>query len=445
MPRATGEEAERRDALRLTGMAQKRAYGMKKWLLVVGFGSVAVVSGVVEIPAFTSYSAPDPNGGANREKDGVVKNWDKDTALSWYGRITAKGDLDLSLATIAATKAKLRLTISSQEKPSISWKREGKATGETVAFGKVAIAEPGYYRFTLEGSGKLPELRSLNLDGPASEGAQFSKVERRNCASVHLGYEVPSDAKEEVEWFYLEVTPKTEPLWTYYEATGWHRGYFGMQVNSPTERRIIFSVWDSGGEAVDRGKVGEDNRVKLLAKGDKVNAGDFGNEGTGGHSHLVYPWKLGDTVHFLMRAQVEGDVTTYTGWFRDSKKKDWQLVASFRAPKDGKYLHGLYSFNENFGGQNGDERRVCEFGNGWIKTKSGKWHPLTKAAFTHDGHGKSERLDRSAGTIGKRFYLANGGFVNDATKSSVTKAYDKVEVPGPEGKHPADTELEKLQ
>jgi hypothetical protein len=31
-----------------------------------------------------------------------------------------------------------------------------------------------------------------------------------------------------------------------------YQGYFGMQVNSPTERRIIFSVWDSGGEAVVR-------------------------------------------------------------------------------------------------------------------------------------------------------------------------------------------------
>lgn len=30
----------------------------------------------------------------------------------------------------------------------------------------------------------------------------------------------------------------------YYMACGWHRGYLGMQVNSPTERRIIFSVRD---------------------------------------------------------------------------------------------------------------------------------------------------------------------------------------------------------
>ena len=54
------------------------------------------------------------------------------------------------------------------------------------------------------------------------------------------------------------MTGLEDPLWTYYMACGWHRGYFGMQVNSPTERRIIFSVWDSGNEAVDRGKVADD-------------------------------------------------------------------------------------------------------------------------------------------------------------------------------------------
>jgi len=414
-------------------------------MVLVLMGSLAQAA--VEVPAFTSYSLPDPNGGATRGKDGEITNWDSKTSLSWYGRIEGKGQLDLSLKASGEVgkQVKLQLTVTPQGKSGGGSKLAGKAEGDTVSFGSMQVPAPGYYKFTLEGKGtKLPDLKALVLDGKASESAHFSMVERRNSASVHLAYDVPETAKEDVEWSYLEVTPQTEPLWTYYEALGWHRGYFGMQVNSPTERRIIFSVWDSGGESTHRDKVGDDNRVKLLAKGKDVDAGDFGNEGTGGHSHLVYPWKLGDTVHFLMRAQVEGEVTTYTGWFRDSKKKDWQLIASFRAPKDGKYLHGLYSFNENFGGQNGDERRVCEFGNGWIKTKAGKWMPLTKAAFTHDGHGKSERLDRSAGVKGKRFYLANGGFVEDTTKGAVTKAYDKLEVSAPEGSHPADAELEKL-
>jgi len=420
---------------------------MKKWLSCSIFAALTASSlAVVEVPAFTAYTSPEPNKGAQRNKEGAITRWDEKTKLHWYGRIAAKGELDLSLKLGEELPAgtKLRLTVSPQEGTTKGRPLDGKATGDQVAFGKFDVAAPGYYRFELEGRGdKLPALKSLVLDGAASEGAHFSMVERRNAASIHLGYPVPNEAKEEVEWFYLEVTPKTEPLWTYYMATGWHRGYFGMQVNSPTERRIIFSVWDSGGEAKDREKVGDDNRVKLLAKGAGVDAGDFGNEGTGGHSHLVYPWKLGDTVHFLMRAQAEGDKTTYTGWFRDSKSKPWHLVASFRAPRDGKYLHGLYSFNENFGGDNGDERRVCEFGNGWIRTKSGKWLPLTEAHFTHDGHGKSERLDRSAGTIGKRFYLANGGFVEDTNKTAVTKYDDSMKIAAPEGKHPDDAELEK--
>ncbi len=401
---------------------------------------------VVEVPAFTAFSSPEPNKGAERGRDGAITRWEEKTKLRWYGRIAAKGELDLSLklAGDLPDGTKLKLTVSPQEGSSKGRTLGGKAGADSVAFGKADIPAAGYYRFELEGKGsKLPALKSLVLDGAASEGAHFPKVERRNAASIHLGYSVPEEAKEEVEWFYLEVTPKTDPLWSYYMATGWHRGYFGMQVNSPTERRIIFSVWDAGGEAIDRKKVDDDNRVKLMAKGEGVNAGDFGNEGTGGHSHLVYPWKLGDTVHFLMRAQAEGDKTTYTGWFRNSKEKQWHLVASFRAPKDGKFLHGLYSFNENFSGDNGDQRRVCEFGNGWIRTKSGKWISLTEARFTHDDHGEAERLDRSAGTIGKRFYLANGGFVEDTNKSAVTKARDAMKIPSAEGKHPADAEIEK--
>ena len=82
------------------------------------------------------------------------------------------------------------------------------------------------------------------------------------------------------------MTGLETPLWTYFEACGWQRGYFGMQVNAPAERRIIFSVWDSGNEGVDRSKVAEQDRVTLVAKGEGVVTGDFGNEGTGGHEPL---------------------------------------------------------------------------------------------------------------------------------------------------------------
>ena len=79
--------------------------------------------------------------------------------------------------------------------------------------------------------------------------------------------------------------------------------------------------------------------------------------------------------------------------------------------KDGSYLRGLYSFNENFAGANGQLRRLAEFGNGWIRTADGSWTELTTARFTHDSHGKADRKDYGAGVVNGRFYLSNGGFV----------------------------------
>ena len=46
--------------------------------------------------------------------------------------------------------------------------------------------------------------------------------------------------------------------------------------------------------------------------------------------------------------------------FVNSADLVWGLIASFRAPKDGKLPHGLYSFSENFHGGNGDAARDCD-------------------------------------------------------------------------------------
>ncbi len=395
----------------------------------------------LSVPAFTAYFRPDPDEGPTREADGRLTHWKSSTKLEWFGRLAAPGELALEFVGAAEGHASLHLRVSSQADPSVVETRElaaGKAS--------VPIAKEGYYRIALEGSGALPDLSALVLSGPAAAGAHFSTVERRNAASVHLGYPVPQEVRDEIEWFTIELEPRTDPLYTYYEATGFERGYFGMQVNGPNERRIIFSVWDAGTEAVDRKKVAEEDRVKLLAKGVGVVASDFGNEGTGGHSHLVQPWKLGERFRFLLHAvpDTEGNTTTYTAWFWFAEKKQWGLIASFRAPRDGRFLHGLYSFNENFGGSNGDERRVCGFGNGWVRTHTGRWIALDQARFTHDGHGKEQRLDRSAGVQDGRFYLANGGFVDDATPGAVTHAGDVLKLEKPAGEHPSDAELQAL-
>ena len=200
-------------------------------------------------------------------------------------------------------------------------------------------------------------------------------------------------------------------------AGGWHRGYFGMQVNSPTERRIIFSVWDSGDEAVSRDKVGAADRVTLIAKGEGVYSGDFGNEGTGGHSHLKYLWKTGEKQRFIVTAKpVDATHTIYSGFYFHPDKKEWMLISSWKAPKDGSWLRGLYSFSENFGGANGHLRRKALFGNQWLRTAGGDWIEEPTAGFSYDSTGRADRLDRFMGVEKGQFFLSQGGFVEGFTK-----------------------------
>ena len=393
------------------------------------------------LPAFTGFAHPDPEA-MRRRKDGEVGRCEG--ALVFYVHFATAGELALRLERTAAgeaapTKPKW-LTIVA----AIAGDLATKNTSATTDLGTFRITAPGYHKILLSTTDGEPlrDLRALHLSGTAAAGAQASTTERRNAASVHLGYTVPQAHAGDVEWFYCEVTPRTDPLWTYYMATGWQRGYFGIQVNSPTERRVIFSVWDAGSEAKDRSKVAADDRVQLVAKGDGVVAEGFGNEGTGGHSHLVHDWKLGETFRFLVHAARDGTHTTYTGWFWLHATQQWGPIASFRAPRDEQGLRGLYSFNENFSGANGDLLRECEFGNVWARTRQGEWLALREAHFTHDGHGKRERLDRSAFARDGRFVLQNGGFLQ-AAEGAVTAAHARLAAGGATGQHPADAGMPK--
>jgi hypothetical protein len=380
--------------------------------------TVINVHAELRVPACTAYGAPDFEGIRVHRERGVTGWKDAKQSVLWFGELKKAGKLDAALSINLpglipeANQVKLKLTVAGQT-------REAVATGAgevTVKFGSFDIAQPGYQKFTLESPAPAGSITALLLDGPASEGAHFNTDPRRNAASVHLFYPVPD--KTEVQAFYCEMTGVEDPVYTYYMATGFSRGYFGMQVNHTNERRIIFSVWDAaeGGDAKDRSTVKEENHTKLLAKGDGVHASVFGNEGTGGHSHLKYMWKTGEMQRFIVTAKVDGTFTDYSGYWWHPEKKVWMLIASFRAPKDGKHLRGLYSFSENFGGSNGHLLRKARYGNQWIQTTDGKWQELTTAGFSHDGTGKEARLDRFMGLESGAFFLSHGGFVEGFTK-----------------------------
>jgi hypothetical protein len=390
------------------------------WLMALAAVVVAVPARAeLRVPAFTAYLEPD-NGSAEVSSRQGISGWnDPSQKILWFGDIKTPGQLDCTVALhlSAGTETKLRLTVAGKSSEATA-----KGAGDAmvnVSFGSFDIAAADYQKFALESlnaAGKpAGDIEALILNGAAVADAHFNLKSRRNTASVHLSY--PTREFTNVNAFYCEVTAVETPLWTYFEAAGWHRGYFGMQVNSPTERRIIFSVWDSGSEAVSRSKVGQEDRVTLVARGEKVFSGDFGNEGTGGHSHLVYDWKTGEKQRFLVTSKpTDATHTIYAGYWFHPEQKKWMLISSWKAPKDGAYLHGLYSFVENFGGDNGLLNRKALYGNQWLRTADGAWHEVTTASFSCDPTGKTDRFDRFMGVENGQFFLSTGGFIPGSTK-----------------------------
>ena len=155
-------------------------------------------------------------------------------------------------------------------------------------------------------------------------------------------------------------------------ANGFTDGYFGIQVNSPDERRVLFSVW-SPYNTDNPKEIPADYRITLLKKGDEVHTGEFGNEGSGGQSYLKFMWKAGTTYRFLLKGKPsQNNSTDYTAWFYAPEAGRWKLIASFRRPKGSRYLGSLYSFLENFLPESGGITREGFFGNQWVCSRDGK-------------------------------------------------------------------------
>lgn len=166
---------------------------------------------------------------------------------------------------------------------------------------------------------------------------------------------------------------------------------------------------------------------------------DFENEGTGGHSHLKYPWKTGERQRFLATAEPVSDThTIFAGYYFHPDKKEWMLISSWKAPKEGKYMRGLHSFSENFVGRNGNLQRKAFYGNQWLRTAAGEWREITTAKFSHDGTGKADRLDRFMGVEDGQFFLSHGGFVPGFTKFGTP--FDRPS----SGRNPAELKLPPL-
>ena len=299
---------------------------------------------------------------------------------------------------------------------------QGSGSYTTVDAGGFDLATAGYHFISLrpaDGSKFLPDIPDMILSGEAAEGALCNNSQYRGAPSTHLTYVIPGDSA--AAWFYSEVSVPREADHSpnaYYETNGFAGGYMGIQLNSRKERRVIFSVW-SNYRTDDPKEIPAEYAVKLIRKGKGVFTGEFGNEGSGGHSHLVFMWKPGVIYKLLVGAKAAEDHTIYTAWYFAPENREWRLVAQWdKAKTGGKLLSGLYSFVENFG-DNGEDFFTARYGNQWICTPSGNWIELTKARFTTTADRvKHPRFDYGAGITpvgiaeGKTrewFYMYSGG------------------------------------
>lgn len=384
------------------------------------------LSGLMALPLF-AQPAEVPLGGNSYVQGGPehlpdlqgLRSWtDPQVRVQTYVYINAPGSLSVGLKT-ARAQGRLRLSINGES-------REVDFSGKPA--GPWQIRQAGYVKIELqnpEGKALAARPEALLLSGTAlAKGSHFVPSNEGNFyywgrrgPSVHLNYVLPEQT--DLSAFYSELTVPAgqDVVGSYFMANGFAEGYFGIQVNSPTERRVLFSVWSP--YQTDRPEdIPANQRIELLRKGPQVHAGAFGNEGSGGQSYLVFPWKAGNTYRFLLQARPDTarQSTVFTAWFFAPETSNWQLVAAFRRPQTFTWLKRLHAFLENFIPENGDKTRYALYGNQWAADTHGHWHELNAARFSADNTArKGYRLDYAGGLRQGQFFMQNGGFFNGTT------------------------------
>jgi hypothetical protein len=395
---------------------------------VVWFFSCHAQTGIIpantyqhSVPVYgNSWVAGNPGKNSQIIKYEGITGWNEASVkIRTYFKTEMQGELIVGLiAASRSGQSSISATIGSESKMI----RLQKSATDTIHLGTFRIEQPGYQWIELEGlertGDSFAEIEAILVGGTAASGNFYFVRDDfywgRRGPSVHLGYQVPEKTGN-IRWFYSEITvPEGEDvIGSYFMANGFSFGYFGIQVNSPDERRVLFSVW-SPFQTDKPEEIPPDDKIVLLAKGRDVFTGEFGNEGSGGQSYLRYNWKAGNTYRFLLKGEpsIHG-CSDFTAWFYAPEEGEWRLIAAFRRPKTDSWLTGLYSFLENFNMDTGDQPRMAYYENQWVCNDDDGWVELTRIKFTADATArKKSRMDFAGGAEGRTFFLKNCGFFN---------------------------------
>jgi hypothetical protein len=363
-----------------------------------------------------------------------IANWtDTSEVITAYVRVNKIGYLYVYTDELNKFKGNAEIEISINNIAKKVSFNENEGAEKYIGSWMIYTRDTGYVPIKIRGISKteatFPALTSLILKGDNidketvyvknNEGNYF--YWGRRGPSVHLNYEMPD--KVDAEWFLTEiyVPPGEDVTGTFFMTNGFAEGYFGIQKNSTTERRILFSIWSP--YKTDNPKdIPENERITLIKKGKDVHVGEFGNEGAGGQSYLLYNWKAGVSYQLLMHAEPTAEnCTIYTAYFYDPQLKKWLLIASFKRPQTHTYLKRIHSFLENFDPIRGDLSRMAIYSNQWVRDPNGLWYRIESAKFSVDNTAKiNYRKDYAGGSYysgdnKNGFYLKNCGFFKNFT------------------------------
>ncbi len=239
---------------------------------------------------------------------------------------------------------------------------------------------------------------------------------------------------------YGEITVLATAPHIYYCGANWHPGepaggYCGIQHNSDTERRTIFSIWDTSPTL----------HPTTTAADPKTIHNRFGGEGEGGHTHMIWNWNLNETVQFYVHKQpgpADKPNTTDTLYYIfDRTKNTWVHSATINNPNGDPPTKptpnsvstiggGLNSFLENFAGKDKEKPKLALY-RLWLGTSLDSMKCLTKA------HG-----DGTWGTMHNAYFLAEGDA--KALEATFASAKDKYGEPAMgENKKPKGDKAQK--
>ncbi len=238
---------------------------------------------------------------------------------------------------------------------------------------------------------------------------------KRQCTSVHLGYRptLPSHTAA-----YTEVVIEKSAPGTYFAANNFTAGYIGFQEliapNGERGKRVaIFSIWDARDSGDNPHAAAEEDRAKLIQRGEGVDIARFGGEGTGGRSMRPFPWKEGEVLRTLVIEKPDGEhFRQIAGYIFDPATGKWELMSCWRIQALTRGLGGGCGFVEDFcrNVESKAHERRATFGPAY-RWANDKWYQADVFTFTKDGNPNME-INCRRNAVRGYYSLATGGTIS---------------------------------